>query len=159
MSAGVVDVCLIPEVGFELQGEKGLFAYIAHVLEHRGHAVICLAEGAGQVRSPGCARQRPWAPMSPVERPQQGTAFESPGARHEAGVPGPRVAPRSRLLLVCGGAAASRASVARAERLGSPRWRTQCVPHSLVPASRPPCVACPSVSKVHDPWPCRQSTG
>ena len=48
--AGVVDVCLIPEVGFELEGERGLFAYIANVLEHRGHAVICLAEGAGQVR-------------------------------------------------------------------------------------------------------------
>jgi 6-phosphofructokinase 1 len=50
MRAGVVDVCLIPEVGFELEGEKGLFAYIASVLESRGHAVICLAEGAGQAR-------------------------------------------------------------------------------------------------------------
>lgn len=47
--AGVVDVCLIPEVPFVLQGEKGLFAYLEKVLENRGHAVVCLAEGAGQV--------------------------------------------------------------------------------------------------------------
>jgi 6-phosphofructokinase 1 len=48
--AGVVDVCLIPEVQFVLRGEKGLFAYLEKVLENRGHAVVCLAEGAGQVR-------------------------------------------------------------------------------------------------------------
>ncbi len=48
--AGVVDVCLIPEVPFVLEGSKGLFAYLEMVLEHRGHAVVCVAEGAGQVQ-------------------------------------------------------------------------------------------------------------
>ena len=42
-------MCLIPEVNFDLKGEHGLFAYVEKVLESRGHAVICLAEGAGQV--------------------------------------------------------------------------------------------------------------
>ena len=47
--AGVVDVCLIPEVPFALKGPKGLFAYVEKVLEERGHCVMCIAEGAGQV--------------------------------------------------------------------------------------------------------------
>jgi hypothetical protein len=51
MASGVVDVCLIPEVNFALYGEKGLFAYLEKVLETKGHAVVCIAEGAGQVRS------------------------------------------------------------------------------------------------------------
>jgi 6-phosphofructokinase 1 len=45
----VVDACLIPEVPFALKGTKGLFAYIEKVLEERGHCVMCIAEGAGQV--------------------------------------------------------------------------------------------------------------
>lgn len=48
LSSGVVDVCLIPEVPFSLKGEKGLFKYLEKVLAERGHAVICIAEGAGQ---------------------------------------------------------------------------------------------------------------
>lgn len=48
-TAGVVDACLIPEVPFALKGTKGLFAYIEKVLEERGHCVMCIAEGAGQV--------------------------------------------------------------------------------------------------------------
>ena len=50
-AAGVVDVCLIPEVPFALKGPKGLFAYVEKVLEERGHCVMCIAEGAGQVSS------------------------------------------------------------------------------------------------------------
>jgi len=42
-------VCLIPEVPFALKGPKGLFAYVEKVLEERGHCVMCIAEGAGQV--------------------------------------------------------------------------------------------------------------
>ena len=49
MASGVVDICLIPEVPFSLNGPKGLMAYLEQVLEARGHAVICMAEGAGQV--------------------------------------------------------------------------------------------------------------
>ena len=43
-------MCLIPEVPFALEGEKGLFGYMEKVLEQKGHMVICMAEGAGQVR-------------------------------------------------------------------------------------------------------------
>lgn len=50
--SGVVDVVLIPEVPFKLQGPTGLLAYLETVLEKKGHAVVCVAEGAGQV---GCA--------------------------------------------------------------------------------------------------------
>ena len=51
LDAGVVDVCLIPEVPFSLDGEMGLYAYIRTLLDRKGHAVICVAEGAGQVSS------------------------------------------------------------------------------------------------------------
>ena len=43
--AGVVDICLIPEVHFT---EDKLMAYIDKQLQKKGHAVICVAEGAGQ---------------------------------------------------------------------------------------------------------------
>ena len=46
--------CLIPEVPFKLHGERGLFAYVEKVLSERGHCVVCVAEGAGQVRTPCC---------------------------------------------------------------------------------------------------------
>lgn len=46
--AGVVDVCLIPEAPFNMQGEAGLLSYVQHLLDERGHCVICVAEGAGQ---------------------------------------------------------------------------------------------------------------
>lgn len=49
MASGVVDICLIPEVSFSLNGRQGLLAYLETVLEQRGHCVICMAEGAGQV--------------------------------------------------------------------------------------------------------------
>ena len=39
-----------------LHGEKGLFKYIEGVLQARGHAVICIAEGAGQARPPSSSR-------------------------------------------------------------------------------------------------------
>ena len=42
-------MCLIPEVPFALKGSKGLFAYVEKVLEEKGHCVMCIAEGAGQV--------------------------------------------------------------------------------------------------------------
>lgn len=53
-SAGVVDVCLIPEVPFNLHGDHGLFAYCERILNERGHMVICIAEGAGQVVTDAC---------------------------------------------------------------------------------------------------------
>ncbi|KAL3140014.1 hypothetical protein ABBQ38_004298 [Trebouxia sp. C0009 RCD-2024] len=48
MASGVVDVCLIPEVNFAMDGEQGLMAYLRRLLADKGHCVICVAEGAGQ---------------------------------------------------------------------------------------------------------------
>ncbi len=43
-----VNVVLIPEQRFEMEGEKGLCAFLERRLASRGHAVIVVAEGAGQ---------------------------------------------------------------------------------------------------------------
>ncbi|GMH42041.1 hypothetical protein BSKO_09960 [Bryopsis sp. KO-2023] len=48
LASGVVDACLIPEVPFEVHGPYGLFAYLRSILRTKGHAVVCVAEGAGQ---------------------------------------------------------------------------------------------------------------
>jgi 6-phosphofructokinase 1 len=39
---------LVPEVPFDLEGPKGLFIHLKKRLENKGHAVIIIAEGAGQ---------------------------------------------------------------------------------------------------------------
>jgi len=43
-----VNYCLIPESDFDLEGDKGLLKHLERRLEKRGHAVIVVAEGAGQ---------------------------------------------------------------------------------------------------------------
>jgi 6-phosphofructokinase 1 len=43
-----VNFCLIPEVPFELYGENGLLTHLEARLKRRNHAVILVAEGAGQ---------------------------------------------------------------------------------------------------------------
>lgn len=43
-----VNFVLIPEVPFQLEGEAGLLAALQSRLEQRGHAVVVVAEGAGQ---------------------------------------------------------------------------------------------------------------
>ncbi len=43
-----VNCVLIPEVPFSLDGDKGLIHWLRKRLESRGHAVIVVAEGAGQ---------------------------------------------------------------------------------------------------------------
>lgn len=43
-----VNFVLIPEVPFDLEGDKGLLAHLERRILRRGHAVILLAEGAGQ---------------------------------------------------------------------------------------------------------------
>ena len=53
---GVVDAVLIPEIPFTLKGPNGLFEYLAGVLKAKGDCVICIAEGAGQVRG-GCRKE------------------------------------------------------------------------------------------------------
>ena len=42
------DVVLIPEVPFALEGGTGLLAHLRKRVEQRGHAVVVVAEGAGQ---------------------------------------------------------------------------------------------------------------
>jgi 6-phosphofructokinase 1 len=43
-----VNFCLVPEVPFRLHGEGGFFQVVAQRLAHKHHAVIVVAEGAGQ---------------------------------------------------------------------------------------------------------------
>jgi 6-phosphofructokinase 1 len=43
-----VNFCLIPEADFDLDGENGLFSALEGRIKERGHAVIVVAEGAGQ---------------------------------------------------------------------------------------------------------------
>lgn len=43
-----VNYVLVPEVPFDLDGENGLLRHLGKRLEQRGHAVILVAEGAGQ---------------------------------------------------------------------------------------------------------------
>ena len=48
LASGDVNFCLVPEVDFDLEGERGLFAALERRLADRKHAVIVVAEGAGQ---------------------------------------------------------------------------------------------------------------
>jgi 6-phosphofructokinase 1 len=48
VSSHEANFVLIPEVPFELEGPNGLFEHLKKRLENRGHAVVIVAEGAGQ---------------------------------------------------------------------------------------------------------------
>jgi 6-phosphofructokinase 1 len=48
LASGDVNFCLVPEVDFDLEGAKGLFGALERRLSSRQHAVIVVAEGAGQ---------------------------------------------------------------------------------------------------------------
>ncbi|RLN04511.1 ATP-dependent 6-phosphofructokinase 5, chloroplastic-like [Panicum miliaceum] len=48
LSSGQVDVCLIPEVPFTLDGEYGVLRHLEHLLKTKGFCVVCVAEAAGQ---------------------------------------------------------------------------------------------------------------
>jgi len=48
IASGEVNVVLIPEVPFALEGDAGLLNHLRERLRLRGHAVIVVAEGAGQ---------------------------------------------------------------------------------------------------------------
>jgi len=43
-----VNVCLVPEVPFAIDGDGGLLAFLEHRLDDRGHAVVVVAEGCGK---------------------------------------------------------------------------------------------------------------
>ena len=48
IASGEVDVALIPEVPFAMDGPNGVVAHLDYLLKTQGHAIVCLAEGAGQ---------------------------------------------------------------------------------------------------------------
>ncbi|KAK1370846.1 ATP-dependent 6-phosphofructokinase [Heracleum sosnowskyi] len=48
LASGQIDVCLIPEVPFHLHGPHGVLRHLEYLLETKGSAVVCVAEGAGQ---------------------------------------------------------------------------------------------------------------
>jgi 6-phosphofructokinase 1 len=52
VASGEVNLALVPEVPFALEGEQGLFEWLRRRLEQRRHAVIVVAEGAGQELMP-----------------------------------------------------------------------------------------------------------
>jgi 6-phosphofructokinase 1 len=53
-----VNYVLVPEVPFDLGGERGLLAELKKRIERRRHAVIVVAEGAGQDLMPGTVHER-----------------------------------------------------------------------------------------------------
>lgn len=48
LSSGQIDICLIPEVPFNLHGPHGVLKHLKYLLDNKGSAVLCVAEGAGQ---------------------------------------------------------------------------------------------------------------
>ena len=48
LASGEVNFCLIPEIKFRIDGERGLLHTLEQRLDRRRHAVIVVAEGAGQ---------------------------------------------------------------------------------------------------------------
>jgi 6-phosphofructokinase 1 len=57
LSSVQVNFCLVPEVPFDLYGDGGFLDCLAKRLERHGHAVIVVAEGAGQQFFPDKARE------------------------------------------------------------------------------------------------------
>lgn len=58
LSSRDVDCCLIPENDFYLEGKGGLFEFLEHRLKNNGHAVLVVAEGAGQDMIPRTDAQK-----------------------------------------------------------------------------------------------------
>lgn len=58
IASGEANFVLIPEVPFRLEGPKGLLAVLKRRLERRQHAVIVVAEGAGQDLFPDTPESR-----------------------------------------------------------------------------------------------------
>jgi 6-phosphofructokinase 1 len=58
LANGDVNFCLVPEVPFTFDGEGGLLDLLARRLEERRHAVVVVAEGAGQDLFAGDSEER-----------------------------------------------------------------------------------------------------
>ncbi|WJX61896.1 ATP-dependent 6-phosphofructokinase 5, chloroplastic [Trifolium repens] len=48
LASGQIDICLIPEVPFNLHGPHGVLSHLKYLIESKGSAVVCVAERAGQ---------------------------------------------------------------------------------------------------------------
>lgn len=48
LASGDVDLCLVPEVPISLDGPRGLLPHLERVIDRKGHAVVVVAEGAGE---------------------------------------------------------------------------------------------------------------
>ncbi|KAL6577841.1 ATP-dependent 6-phosphofructokinase 5, chloroplastic [Orobanche minor] len=48
LASGQIDICLIPEVSLNLHGPNGVLSHLKYLIETKGSAVVCVAEGAGQ---------------------------------------------------------------------------------------------------------------
>jgi 6-phosphofructokinase 1 len=48
LASGEVNLCLVPELPFRLDGPHGVLAFLRERLRKRGHVVVVVAEGAGQ---------------------------------------------------------------------------------------------------------------
>lgn len=48
LASGNVDLCLIPEIPIHLEGPKSIFKHLEKQISGRKHAVVVVAEGAGQ---------------------------------------------------------------------------------------------------------------
>lgn len=58
LASGQVNFCLVPEVGFTIEGQNGLFELLKARLKRKKHALIVAAEGAGQNYFTGSERPR-----------------------------------------------------------------------------------------------------
>lgn len=45
---GDVDLCLVPEVAIELEGENGCLPFLKQRVAEQGHAVVVVAEGESE---------------------------------------------------------------------------------------------------------------
>jgi 6-phosphofructokinase 1 len=48
LASGDVDLCLVPEVALELEGPRGCLPFLLQRVRENGHAVVVVAEGAGE---------------------------------------------------------------------------------------------------------------
>jgi len=48
LASGEADIVMIPEVPFEIEGENGFLENLRRIVSKKGHAVVIIAEGAGQ---------------------------------------------------------------------------------------------------------------
>ncbi|WJX66128.1 ATP-dependent 6-phosphofructokinase 5, chloroplastic [Trifolium repens] len=48
IASGQIDICLLPEVPFNLHGPHGVLSHLKYLIESKGSTVVCVAEGARQ---------------------------------------------------------------------------------------------------------------